>query len=218
MKKPAIASWEKWVLMTVIIFGLSGIVVWFNLRVFGLADGAPYIAVVGLVALASLLITRHVRRYPVVFSFVVAAFIFEVLLTVSLCINAIYSLSTMRAMSVAGIGEERMTQNLKIVSDLKTATVQRDALNVLKSTAQPTRSGVFSENERILRLIMFVELGLSGLAIFGLIGISIFDKNENGNQDSVEAAPTASLPSVSPALPVARSPIFAKSEKPARPQ
>lgn len=218
MKKPAIASWEKWVLMTVIIFGLSGIVVWFNLRVFGLADGAPYIAVVGLVALASLLITRHVRRYPVVFSFVVAAYIFEVLLTVCLCVNAVYSLSVLRAMSVAGMSDASLSQNLKIVGDLKTATVQRDALTLLKSTAQPTRAEVFSEHERILRLIMLVELGLSGLAIFGLIGISIFDKNEKGIPDSVEAEPTASLPSVSPALPVARSPIFAKSEKIARPQ
>lgn len=194
--KPAISSWEKWTLMSVIILGLSGVVIWFNLRVFGVEDGAPYIAVVGLVALASLLITRHVKRHPVVMAFVVGAFIFDILFTVCLTINAAYSLSIMREMSVAGVAERELAGNLETVGKLKSDRAQRAALSMLDRTAPTaTRSSVFSAHEKNLRWIMIAELTLAGIAIFTLIGLSIFDKDGNGIPDALES-PTLSVPSV----------------------
>jgi len=189
VKKPVMSGWEKWLLMSVIILGLSAIVVYFNLRVFGLTDGAPYVAVVSLMALTSLLITRHVKRYPVTTSFVVAAFIYEILLTATLATNAAYSLSVMRVMSVAGQGEAAMAANLETATKFKTDRAQREALALVSHQA-PTasRSAVFAEKENFLFRLMLLELCFVGIAIFSLIGLSIFgDRDGNGIPDFLES-------------------------------
>jgi len=189
--RPAMSGWEKWLMMTVIVFGLSGIVGYFNVRVFGLVDGAPYLAVVGLMALSSLLITRHVRRYPVTSKFVVAAFIFEILLTVTLAVNATFSLSVLRDMSVAGQGEEALAQNLETATRFKSPREQRAALEILKQQGPvQTRAAKFSAQEGHLYKLMLWELSLVGIAIFTLIGLSIFpDRNGNGIPDVLEDSP-----------------------------
>jgi len=189
MKKPVMSGWEKWLLMSVIILGLSAIVVYFNLRVFGLIDGAPYVAVVSLMALTSLLITRHVKRYPVTTSFVVAAFIYEILLTATLATNAAYSLSVMREMSVAGQGEAALSANLETATKFKSDRAQREALALVSHQA-PTasRSAIFAEKEQTLFRLMLLELSFVGVAIFSLIGLSIFgDRDGNGIPDFLES-------------------------------
>lgn len=193
-KRPAMSGWEKWILMTVIIFGLSGIVAYFNVRVFGWVDGAPYLAVVSLMALSSLLITRHVRRYPVTSKFVVAAFIFEILLTVTLAVNATFSLSVMRSMSVAGQGEQTLSANLDTATKFRSPREQRAALEILKSQGPvQTRAAIFSAEEGHLYKLMLWELLLSGIAIFTLIGLSIFpDRDQNGVPDLLEDSPAPS--------------------------
>lgn len=188
MKRPVMSGWEKWLLMSVIILGLSAIVVYFNIRVFGLIDGAPYVAVVSLMALTSLLITRHVKRYTVTTSFVVAAFVYEILLTATLATNAAYSLSVMREMSVAGQGEAALAANLDTATKFKTDRAQREALKLV-SHQLPTasRSAVFAEKERFLFRLMIIELSFVGVAIFSLIGLSIFgDRDGNGIPDFME--------------------------------
>lgn len=190
MKNPVMAGWEKWLLMTVIILGLSAIVVYFNFRVFGWLDGAPYIAVIFLIALTSLLITRHVRRYPVTTSFVVAAFIYEVLLTATLATNATYSLSVMREMSIAGQGEAVLSANLETATKFKSDRAQRLALSLVSEQAPAaSRTAVFAAKERDLFRIMIAELLLVGIAIFSLIGLSIFgDRDQNGIPDFLESS------------------------------
>lgn len=190
MKNPVMAGWEKWLLMTVIILGLSTIVVYFNFRVFGWLDGLPYIAVIFLIALTSLLITRHVRRYPVTTSFVVAAFIYEVLLTATLATNAAYSLSVMREMSIAGQGEAALSANLETATKFRSDRAQRQALSLVSGQApSASRSAVFAAKERDLFRIMIAELLLVGIAIFSLIGLSIFgDRDQNGVPDFLESS------------------------------
>lgn len=200
---PGFSAWEKWMVMTVIILGLSGVVIYFNLRVFGLADGLPYIAVVSFIALVSLLVTRHIKRYPVTANFIKAAFIFEILLTLALGVNAAYSLSVMREMSVAGQTEERQTTNLKAttqnveaIGKLSSPAAQRAAARALEAQQKQqggdkpaqivSRAAVFAEKEAVLFWIMISELCAAMLATFALLGLSVFDKDQSGVPDFLE--------------------------------
>src|SRR5215475_9983764 len=101
-QKLGLQGWEKWLLMSIIITCLAAIVVYFNLMVYGLVDGASYIGVVLFIVVLSFVVTRHVKRNPVTSSFLIAAFTFEVLLAIALGVNAGYSLSVQREMGIAG--------------------------------------------------------------------------------------------------------------------
>lgn len=216
------ASWEKWALMSVIILGLSGVVVYFNLRVFGIQDGAPYCAVVLFMVLVSLLITRHIKRRPVTVNFVRAAFVFEVLLTIALGVNVTYSLSVMREMSVAGQAEERQTENLKAttqnveaIGKLTSPAAQRAAARALEAQQKAqagdkpapvvSRAAVFSANEKVLFWIMIAELSVAMLATFTLLGLSVFDRDMSGVPDFLEKG--QARPQAAPSLP-AQAPVY----------
>ncbi len=202
--RPGFAAWEKWMVMSVVILGLASVVIWFNLRVFGWQDGAPYIAVVAFIVLVSLLVTRHVKRSAVTANFVKAAFVFEILLTLCLAVNVAYSLSVMREMSVAGADEKRQSENLKetthtveSISKLKSPAAQRAAARALEAQqkaqsgekpAAPavSRAAVFAAKEAVLFWIMIAELGVAMLATFTLLGLSVFDQDGNGVPDFLE--------------------------------
>ena len=215
------AAWEKWSILSVVLLGLAGVVVWFNVRVFGWQDGAPYIAVVAFIVLVSFITTRHIKRNPVTTNFLKAAFVFEILLTVALGVNVAYSLSVMREMSVAGQAEERQTENLKAttqnveaIGKLTSPAAQRAAARALEAQQKAqagekpaqivTRAAVFSANEKVLFWIMIAELSVAMLATFTLLGLSVFDRDMSGVPDFLEkgqARPQAapSLPSPAPA-------------------
>lgn len=207
------AGWEKWVLMLAVIIGLASVVVWFNLRTFGYLDGAPYLAVVGFVVLVSLLVTRHVKRSPVTVAFVRAAFIFEVLLAVALGINAAYSLSIVREMSVAGESEQRLQANIEAASKLKSPAAQRRALRLVESQGQvTTKAAVFAAAERRLFWIMIAELGIALLATFTLLGLSVFDQDLNGIPDFLERPESKQArPQAAPSLP-APAPVYGEGK------
>lgn len=226
---PGFAGWEKWAIMTVIIIGLASVVIYFNLRVFGIEDGAPYIAVVLFIVLVSLLVTRHVKRVPVTANFIKAAFIFEILLTVALGVNAAYSLSTMREMSIAGEAEKLQSENLKAVGQtidaagkLQSKAAQRAAMRALEAqtkapspespaAAPVTRAAVFSQKERILFWIMISELAIAMLATFALLGLTVFDKDLSGIPDFLEKQPAKqeAPPAPSPAPP---APVYGEGK------
>ncbi len=216
LNTPGFSSVEKWMIMAMVILGLSAVIVYFNLRVFGVADGIPYIAVVSFVVLVSLLVTRHIKRHPVTVNFIRAAFCFEVLLTIALGINAAYSLSVMREMSVAGEDEKRQTETLKettqtveSIAKLTSPAAQRAAARALeaqqkqqsgeKPAAPVSRAAVFAAKERILFWIMLGELAISMLATFTLLGLSVFDRDFSGVPDFLEKAAPSPKPQ-SPAL------------------
>ena len=207
------ASWEKWLLMLAVIIGLASVVVWFNLRTFGYLDGAPYLAVVGFVVLVSLLVTRHVKRSPVTLAFVRAAFIFEVLLAIALGINAAYSLSIVREMSVAGESEQRLQANIEAASKLKSPAAQRRAMRLVESQGQvTTKAAVFAAAERRLFWIMIAELGIALLATFTLLGLSVFDKDLNGVPDFLEKAQARPQAAPSPAPPSIPAPVYGQDK------
>lgn len=180
IQKTGLASWQKWALMTVIVGGLSGIVIYFNYRVFGTFDGLPYSAVVAFLSLLSFIVTLHIKRGAATTNFLCAAFIFEVLLCIALGVNAAYSLAVMRGMSVAGAMETQRQADLASVSRLKGQRTQRDALRLLADAGSAkTRQQVFAENERVLFWILILELSVGLVATFTLLGLSVFDRDKD---------------------------------------
>lgn len=184
--KPGFAPWEKWALMSIIILGLSGIIIYFNYRTFGMADGLPYTAVIAFIILISLLITRHIRYNPVTTNFLRAAFVFEVLLTAALALNVVYSLSVMREMSVASQAETSRKETLDSISKLRGSRAQRQALEMVKGEEVKGRQTIFADKERWLFWIMIAELGIGVLATFVLLGLSVFDKDKDGVPDVLQ--------------------------------
>ncbi len=183
-------GWQKWALLSVLIIGLSSIVVYFNLAVFGIADGWPYAAVVAFIVLLSFIVTMHIKRnaQSVTTNFLRAAFIFEVMLALALALNVVYSLSVMRTMSVAGQAEASQRETIKEIGKLKGSRAQREALKQTGGqVATKTRQQVFAEYERWLFWIMIAELGVALLATFTLLGLSVFDGDKNGVPDFMES-------------------------------
>lgn len=200
-------NWEKWVVIFVMIAGLSSIIVYFNVRVFGWYDGAPYIAVVGLIVLMSFIITRHIKYNPVTTNFLRAAFIFEIMLCISLGVNVAYSLSVMREMSVAGQGEIHQTeiaktqsQTMAEIAKFKSPQAQRVATRSMAASQQGkgtapvlSKLDVFKQYDRWLFWIMIGELAVAGVSFFVLLSLSVFDADGNGIPDFIESkAPTPS--------------------------
>lgn len=202
------APTEKWLLMTCVVLGLCGVVSWFNYRVFGWADGAPYFAIVGFIALMSLILVRHIKRSPVTSNFLKAAFVFEVAMTIVLGFNAVYSLSVQREMSIARQGETARKEELDSIGKLD-RRAQRNVTQGMNREQRPAlRSAqeLFSDNERVLFIILMTELGVGLIGLFVLLGLSVFDKDFSGVPDFLESKPA--LP------PAARSSLPAVGERP----
>ena len=229
---PGFAAWEKWSILSVVLLGLAGVVVWFNLRVFGWQDGAPYIAVVAFIVLVSFITTRHIKRNPVTTNFLKAAFVFEILLTVALGVNVAYSLSVMREMSVAGQAEEQHSRDLQTTSQtvdsiakLTSPAAQRAAARALEAQQKAqagekpaqviTRAAVFSANEKVLFWIMIAELSVAMLATFTLLGLSVFDRDMSGVPDFLERPESKQArPQAAPSLPAqAPAPVYGQGKQ-----
>jgi len=185
--KLGLRDWEKWLLMSIIITCLASIVIYFNLMVYGLVDGASYIGVVLFIVVLTFVVTRHIKRNPVTSSFLVAAFVFEVLLALALGVNAGYSLSVQREMGIAGADMAERKAIIEAAGKLRGSRNQKQALELAgannKSQSIQTRAQVFAEHERNLWIILMSELGVAILATFVLLGLSVFDKNLDGIPD-----------------------------------
>lgn len=193
-KQHGLAGWQKWALITVIVLGLSTIVLYFNYRVFGWADGLPYSAVVGFLCLISFIVTLHIKRSPVTTNFLRSAFVFEVLLCLALGINAAFSLSVQRKMSVAGLAEQQRSTDLETIAKLKGSRTQRAAVGKIGAAPVETRQQVFAENERYLFWILIFELVTGLTATFVLLGLSVFDQDKNGIPDFLESQTEEEFP------------------------
>src|SRR5262249_14177700 len=150
-------------------------IAWFNLTVFGMKDGAPYVAVVTLIGIFSVLINRYTESTNRNLS--KAAFTFEIFLTAALIVNATYSISVQRKMSVAKMAETAQTVTIEQISKLRGSKTQQMALD--KVDKQTSAQSVFASVEDILFWIMAAELGLYGLSSFTLFAIAkLIDADE----------------------------------------
>lgn len=162
----------KWLVFPSLTLALAGVIAYFNVRVFGLEDGAPYIIVVGVLTGFSIAINKYIGSENVALAR--AAFILEISLALALAINAAYSFSVQRDMSVARQSEQTRSDDLKTISSLKSRTAQRDATRMIASNSGEVKSAqqIFADNERPLFWIMIAELLAYIVSAFTLLGIS----------------------------------------------
>lgn len=111
-----------------------------------------------------------------------AAFVFEIVLTAALIVNACYSISVQRKMSVARMGETSQAQTIEQIGKLRGGRTQRAALE--KMEKRETAQSVFADVERTLFWIMICELGLYAIAAFSLFAIAkLMDSPEPARAD-----------------------------------
>lgn len=158
----------KWILFPLNSAVLATIVTWFNLSIFGYQDGAPYVAIVALIALFSVVIVKYAESDNK--SLARGAFVFEIFLTAALIINAAYSISVQRRMSVARMAETNQKETITEIGKLRGSRTQREALQKLDK--QESAQSVFADVERVLLWLALGELALYGLASFTLFGIA----------------------------------------------
>src|SRR5262245_24965757 len=158
----------KWIIFPLNSVVLAGIVAYFNITVFGYHDGLPYTAIVALIRVFSILINRYTESDNR--SLAKAAFIFEIVLTAALIVNACYSVSVQRKMSVAKMAESSQAQTIGEISKLRGSRTQREALKVVDKPQ--SAQSVFASVEQILFWLMVAELALYGLSSFTLFAIA----------------------------------------------
>lgn len=168
----------KWLVFPSLTLALAAAIAWFNIRAFGWEDGAVYLGVVAAITLFSIAINKYVRLAddddPTNDHLAVTAFVFEIVLTLALAINAAYSLSVQREMSVARQSKGAQSEDLKTIREIRDRRAQREATRMLRDQSKGGRSvqTIFAENERVLFWIMVGELLAYGVAAFTLLAVS----------------------------------------------
>lgn len=168
----------KWLIFPSLSLALAAVIVWFNITVFGWQDGAAYMGVVAAITLFSILINKYVKLIddddPTNDRLAVTAFVFEIILTLALIINAAYSLSVQREMSVARQVESAQGQSLESVSKFRDRRAQREAARMLREQGRGSKSSqaIFAQYERPLFWIMVGEMLAYGIAAFTLLAVS----------------------------------------------
>jgi len=170
----------KWIIFPANSVILAAIIAYFNITVFGLRDGLPYSVIVGMIGLFSIVIVKYAESENK--SLARAAFVFEIVLTAALIVNACYSVSVQRKMSVAKMGETSQKETIGEISKLKGSRTQREALK--KIDKQETARSVFANVEEILFWIMAAELALYGLSAFTLFALAKLIEGEGSKTRS----------------------------------
>ena len=158
----------KWIVFPLNSVVLAGIVAYFNVTVFGYRDGLPYTAIVCLIGVFSIVINKYTESDNR--SLARAAFVFEIVLTAALIVNACYSVGVQRKMSVARQAETSQADTIDKISKLRGSRTQREALKKIDKTE--AAASVFSNVENILFWIMVGELALYGLSAFTLFALA----------------------------------------------
>jgi hypothetical protein len=186
MQKKKEFSVLKWIVFPLNSVVLAGIIAWFNLSVFGYRDGLPYTLIVALIGVFSILINRYTESNNR--SLAKAAFVFEIVLTAALIVNACYSVSVQRKMSVARMAESSQAMTIEQIGKLRGSKTQQKALD--KIDKQESAQSVFADVENILFWIMVGELGLYGLSAFTLFALAkLVDEKEDEPREIKEEFP-----------------------------
>lgn len=158
----------KWIIFPLNSIVLAAIIAWFNLSVFGFEDGLPYTAIVALIGVFSILINKYTESDNRTLAR--AAFCFEIALTAALIVNAAYSISVQRKMSVARMGETSQKETITEIGKLRGSRTQRAALE--KMEKRESAQSIFGDVERTLFWIMICELGLYAISAFSLFAVA----------------------------------------------
>lgn len=160
----------KWIIFPAMTLALGAVIVWMNVSVFGWQDGAVYIGVVLAISGFSVAIVKYTtsedRRL------VVTAFVLEILLFAALIVNAAYSLSVQREMSIARQAEHATTEGLEAAGKLRDRRAQRDAVKLVSTAERKSAQQIFALHERNLFWLMVAELCAFAVAAFVLLAVS----------------------------------------------
>lgn len=172
----------KWLVFPSLTLALAGVIAYFNVRVFGIEDGAPYVVIVGVLTAFSIAINKYISSSNIALAR--ATFVFEIVLTLALAINAAYSFSVQREMSIAHQSESARSADLKTISNLKSRTAQRDATQMIATNSATAKSAqqIFADNERPLFWIMVGELLAYIVSAFTLLALSHLWQPKQGTQ------------------------------------
>jgi hypothetical protein len=185
----------KWIVFPAISITLAGVIAWFNIQVFGLEDGLPYVVIVLLIAGFSIIINKYTESQNN--KLVIAAFVCEIFLTAALIGNAAYSLSVQRKMSVARTSDQTQTQTIERISRLRGRRAQEKAID--KMGAHESAEAVFAGYEQVLFWIMIGELSLFGVCAFTLFGIAkILGATESAPAQTLAQQPDLTRPTSAP--------------------
>jgi len=158
----------KWIVFPLNSVTLAAIVAYFNITVFGLRDGLPYSIIVAMIGVFSIVINKYTESDNR--NLARAAFVFEICLTVALVINACYSVSVQRKMSVARMAETNQKETITEIGKLRGSRTQREALKMVEKSE--SAQSVFANVEDVLFWIMAAELALYGLSAFTLFALA----------------------------------------------
>ncbi len=176
----------KWIIFPANSVILAAIIAYFNVTIFGLRDGLPYSVIVGMIGLFSIVIVKYAESENR--SLARAAFVFEIVLTAALIVNACYSVSVQRKMSVARMGEANQKETIDEISKLRGSKTQQKALD--KIDKHETAQTVFAGVEDVLFWIMACELALYGLSAFTLFALAkLIEGEESKTQPKAENFP-----------------------------
>src|SRR5262249_3822478 len=120
----------------------------------------------------------------------VTAFVFEIVLTLALIINAAYSLSVQREMSIARRSEQGQSKDLETATRFRSRRAQSEAAQMLREQGKGGRSSqaIFAANEPPLFWIMIGELAAYGVAAFTLLAVASLT-GRKGSAPSYQNAP-----------------------------
>jgi hypothetical protein len=111
-------SIARWIWGAGISLVLAGVIGWFNVRQFDLIDAIPYLVVLAFIASISIWLNKYCESQDVAFR--TAAFAAKVALLFIMAINAAYSFSAMREMSVARKADAKREEIAKAAEREKT--------------------------------------------------------------------------------------------------
>lgn len=167
----------KWVFTILIVVGLAVIVGYFNLKVFGKEDGMPYFIVLLIVVGFEIALAKFtgsddftVRRT----AFTIAVFCLGIL-----GLNAVYSFSVQREMSVVRQASKDQNEALKTIQGFKSLKAQRTASSMLAGKKESTSVGeTFTKHEQVLYWIMMFEIAFVVGGFFIMYGVTHLRKSK----------------------------------------
>lgn len=177
---------EKWFLLGGIHVALSAFVYYFNVRVFGAEDAKFYVSALAVLAIVSIIAARHIQSGDATEVFRKIAFKVELAILCVLFLNVVVSMMVLREMSLATQAEDRFDRNIGVASKLKSEEAQDRLVAAIVGGKRPTKIEVFQEKEKILVVLLFLELAVGMGGALWLVAYSLGDSDKNGEVDWFE--------------------------------
>src|SRR5262245_54624625 len=158
----------KWLTFAPIVLGLSGAIVYFNLKLFAGEGSVIYIVALVCVNITSIVMVHFTgsSKRPVRFT----AYTFEGLLILALLLNVSYSLSAQRDLSLVKQAGTDRNAALGEIAKLKSGRAQREAIGLLSDV--PDVRTAFGSFDAFLFWVMVLELTLALGGLFTLYGVA----------------------------------------------